>query len=175
MARYSSVRHADGLGRRYRGILRRPCSGQHKLAPRVSPGKSWEGAVASAIAAVVVAILLFRFLTPIWQWTAQHSPGFACPDTPLTCIPGEREARLSSRAVVGGCCVRALRQRRRAIRRFGGVGVEAGSGDEGLGNAIARTWRRAGPHRRPAVCSTDGLAVLRLRLLQLLYISRNLR
>lgn len=41
--------------------------GKHRLAPRVSPGKSWEGAVASAIAAVVVAILLFRFLTPMWQ------------------------------------------------------------------------------------------------------------
>jgi phosphatidate cytidylyltransferase len=41
--------------------------GSHKLAPRVSPGKSWEGSVASAIAAVVVAILLFRFLTPIWS------------------------------------------------------------------------------------------------------------
>jgi phosphatidate cytidylyltransferase len=42
-------------------------AGKHKLAPRVSPGKSWEGSVASAIAAVGVAVLLFRFLTPIWS------------------------------------------------------------------------------------------------------------
>jgi len=41
--------------------------GRHRLAPRVSPGKSWEGSIASAIGAVVVAILLFRFLTPIWR------------------------------------------------------------------------------------------------------------
>jgi phosphatidate cytidylyltransferase len=41
--------------------------GKHKLAPRVSPGKSWEGSVASAVAAVVVAILLFHFLAPIWR------------------------------------------------------------------------------------------------------------
>ena len=41
--------------------------GKHKLAPRVSPGKSWEGSVASAFAGVAVAVLLFRFLTPIWS------------------------------------------------------------------------------------------------------------
>ena len=41
--------------------------GRHKLASRVSPGKSWEGSIASLVAAVVVAILLFRYLTPIWQ------------------------------------------------------------------------------------------------------------
>jgi len=35
--------------------------GRHKLAPRVSPGKSWEGAIASVIGAVVVAFLLFRY------------------------------------------------------------------------------------------------------------------
>jgi phosphatidate cytidylyltransferase len=41
--------------------------GRHKLAPRVSPGKSWEGSVASAMAAIVVAILFFHFLAPIWR------------------------------------------------------------------------------------------------------------
>jgi phosphatidate cytidylyltransferase len=41
--------------------------GRHKLAPRVSPGKTWEGSIASAIAAVAAGILLFRFLTPIWS------------------------------------------------------------------------------------------------------------
>ena len=41
--------------------------GKHRLAPRVSPGKSWEGSIASVVAAVAVAILLFHFLTPIWR------------------------------------------------------------------------------------------------------------
>jgi len=41
--------------------------GRHKLAPRVSPGKSWEGSIASAVAAVVVAIVLFHFLNAIWR------------------------------------------------------------------------------------------------------------
>jgi phosphatidate cytidylyltransferase len=34
--------------------------GQHKLAPSISPGKSWEGAIASSIAAVVVCCVLFQ-------------------------------------------------------------------------------------------------------------------
>lgn len=41
--------------------------GKHKLAPRISPGKTREGSIASAVAAVVVAIVLFHFLTPIWR------------------------------------------------------------------------------------------------------------
>ncbi len=39
--------------------------GRHKLAPRISPGKSWEGAIASVLGAVVVGLLLFFFITPI--------------------------------------------------------------------------------------------------------------
>ena len=39
--------------------------GKHKLAPRVSPGKTWEGAIASVLAAAAVGLLLFRFIEPI--------------------------------------------------------------------------------------------------------------
>jgi phosphatidate cytidylyltransferase len=35
--------------------------GRHKLAPVVSPNKSWEGAIASALASVVIAILVFHW------------------------------------------------------------------------------------------------------------------
>jgi phosphatidate cytidylyltransferase len=52
--------------------------GRHKLAPIVSPNKSWEGAVASVIASVVVGFLILYFrpfdrlfldprLRPAWQ------------------------------------------------------------------------------------------------------------
>ena len=41
--------------------------GKHKLALRVSPGKTWEGAIASMLGAVVVGLLLFRFLLPIYE------------------------------------------------------------------------------------------------------------
>ena len=39
--------------------------GKHKLAPRVSPGKTWEGAVASTATAMLIAVVLFRFVNPI--------------------------------------------------------------------------------------------------------------
>jgi phosphatidate cytidylyltransferase len=39
--------------------------GKHKLAPRVSPGKTWEGAIASVLGAVVVGLLLFHFIAPV--------------------------------------------------------------------------------------------------------------
>jgi phosphatidate cytidylyltransferase len=34
--------------------------GKHKLAPRISPGKSWEGTIASFVASIVVGVLVFQ-------------------------------------------------------------------------------------------------------------------
>jgi phosphatidate cytidylyltransferase len=46
--------------------------GRHRLAPRISPGKSWEGAVASVFGSAIVGTLLLMFNTPIadhlYQW-----------------------------------------------------------------------------------------------------------
>jgi phosphatidate cytidylyltransferase len=39
--------------------------GKHKLAPRISPGKTWEGAIASVVGAVIVGLLLFHYVNPI--------------------------------------------------------------------------------------------------------------
>jgi len=42
--------------------------GRHKLAPRVSPGKTWEGAIASSIGTIITALLLFRYVLPIYKF-----------------------------------------------------------------------------------------------------------
>src|SRR5258708_4758802 len=39
--------------------------GKHKLAETISPKKTWEGSIASALGAVVVTVLLFRYLHEI--------------------------------------------------------------------------------------------------------------
>lgn len=39
--------------------------GRHKLAPVVSPKKSWEGAIASVVASIVFALLIFKYRGPV--------------------------------------------------------------------------------------------------------------
>lgn len=39
--------------------------GKHKLAPRISPGKSWEGAIASVFCALAVGVLAMHYIEPI--------------------------------------------------------------------------------------------------------------
>lgn len=39
--------------------------GRHLLAPRISPRKTWEGAIASLLASLAVGLLLFRYALPI--------------------------------------------------------------------------------------------------------------
>jgi phosphatidate cytidylyltransferase len=38
--------------------------GRHKLAPEVSPGKSWEGSIGSTVASVIYGVFYFRWLLP---------------------------------------------------------------------------------------------------------------
>jgi phosphatidate cytidylyltransferase len=39
--------------------------GSHRMSPRVSPNKTWEGAVASVIASIAVGMLMFHYAVPI--------------------------------------------------------------------------------------------------------------
>jgi len=39
--------------------------GRHLMSPRISPKKTWEGAVASLVASVAVGVLLFQYATPL--------------------------------------------------------------------------------------------------------------
>ena len=45
------------MGRRHRRLLRRPSIGRHKLAPTLSPGKTWEGFLFGTAATVFVAFV----------------------------------------------------------------------------------------------------------------------
>lgn len=64
--------------------------GKHKLAPRISPGKTWEGTIASAVGAVLVGFLLFHFAPQIYiglarvrlvaaPWSVLYGPSTAAP------------------------------------------------------------------------------------------------
>jgi phosphatidate cytidylyltransferase len=46
--------------------------GRNKLAPRISPGKSWEGAIASVVGASVIAIFFVQFSTDIQASLASY-------------------------------------------------------------------------------------------------------
>ena len=42
--------------------------GRHKMSPRISPKKTWEGAAASVIASIFFGTLLYRYSLPIGSW-----------------------------------------------------------------------------------------------------------
>lgn len=42
--------------------------GKHKLAPRVSPGKSWEGAIASAVTSLIFGLIYIPLAIPGTPW-----------------------------------------------------------------------------------------------------------
>jgi phosphatidate cytidylyltransferase len=48
--------------------------GRHKLAPVVSPNKSWEGAVASVIASVGIAFVVLHYRQQISPWFSPEGP-----------------------------------------------------------------------------------------------------
>ena len=44
--------------------------GKHKLAPRISPGKTLEGAIASVIGATIIGLVVFHYARPIARFLA---------------------------------------------------------------------------------------------------------
>ena len=65
--------------------------GRHKMAPRVSPGKTWEGGVASFLGSIGIGVLVFSYAQPISQTLLSahlidRSQGFLAPTPPLAQI-----------------------------------------------------------------------------------------
>jgi phosphatidate cytidylyltransferase len=42
--------------------------GRHRMSPRISPNKTWEGAVASVVASVGIGLLVYHYALPISSW-----------------------------------------------------------------------------------------------------------
>jgi phosphatidate cytidylyltransferase len=42
--------------------------GKHKLSPRVSPGKSWEGAIASFVGSIIIGVVVFKNASAISEF-----------------------------------------------------------------------------------------------------------
>jgi phosphatidate cytidylyltransferase len=62
--------------------------GRHKLAPVVSPNKSWEGAIASVTASVATSWVVFHFQSPLRAlFTHQRSQFYAPLSRPADSIP----------------------------------------------------------------------------------------
>jgi phosphatidate cytidylyltransferase len=67
--------------------------GRHKLAPIVSPNKSWEGAIASVLASVAVSVLFFHFTGQVnelfsdTQWTRKFFVYPVPSPQPFTSVP----------------------------------------------------------------------------------------
>jgi phosphatidate cytidylyltransferase len=53
--------------------------GRHKLAPVVSPNKTWEGSIASVIATVLAAFVLFHYYPQISSWFSGPKSAYWLP------------------------------------------------------------------------------------------------
>lgn len=86
--------------------------GKRKLAPRVSPGKSWEGTIASAVGAAVVSVLLLHFAPAIYLALARiHLLDIpAMPLNPSSAGEGLLQSVPSWIAVMFGLCVNVAAQ-----------------------------------------------------------------
>jgi phosphatidate cytidylyltransferase len=65
--------------------------GRHKMAPRISPGKTWEGGVASFLASIGIGVLVFNYAQPISAALlnarlVDRAQGYLAPSPPIAQI-----------------------------------------------------------------------------------------
>jgi phosphatidate cytidylyltransferase len=70
--------HGAGLGRGHCRLLCRACLRRHKLAPAISPGKTWEGVAGAVVGVLVYGGIVFRFSPLAGQAAAGLRPCWRC-------------------------------------------------------------------------------------------------
>ncbi len=85
--------------------------GRHLMSPRISPKKTWEGALASLLASLVVGMLLYNYALPISS---------ALLNAHLIDAAG-RILRLAEAAAMADFAALGGHQRRRSVGRPGGI------------------------------------------------------
>ena len=123
--------------------------GRHLMSPRISPKKTWEGALASLLASLVVGMLLYNYALPI---------STALLNAHLI-EQARRFLRLAEAAIRTDSAALGGHQHRGAVGRSGGVVDQTRSRSEGFRNDSARPRRHAGPHRCPALCRSGAVVL----------------
>ena len=116
--------------------------GRHKLAPTISPGKTWEGVLGGVVFAFVAAWVMARYAAPTMLGAKSAARRFAR----LAC-------RLFYRSDSDG-----------HRRRSRGVALQARRRREGFQQLAARVWGRARPAGFAAGGGTDRVRVLGIRV-----------
>ena len=123
--------------------------GRHKLAPRISPGKTWEGTIASFVVSVAVGTWFFSSakavsLALLRAHLIDQGQGFFAPQPPRSAHAADSERSNQYR----GAAWRSRRVAHQARRRC-----------QGLGRAASRTWGHARPRGRAALCSSGAVVL----------------
>jgi CDP-diglyceride synthetase len=123
--------------------------GRHLMSPRISPKKTWEGALASLLASLVVGMLLYNYALPIStallnaHLIERRDGFFALQKPPLG--PALLLSAAINVAAQLGDLVESL--------------IKRGAGVKDSGTILPGPWRHAGSHRRPALCRSGAMVL----------------
>ena len=107
--------------------------GRHLMSPRISPKKTWEGALASMLASLVVGMLLYHYALPISTRIAERASHRTAGR--FFCI--------AETAAVAGSAAFRSHQHRRAAGRSGGIADQAWRRSERFRSSSSWAWRHA--------------------------------
>jgi phosphatidate cytidylyltransferase len=99
--------------------------GRHKLAPRISPGKTWEGSIASFIASVALGLWMFAHAREVSEFLLsigliERAQGYFSPEIPSLPTVGLLSAAINIAAQLGDL-VESLIKRGAGIKDSGSL------------------------------------------------------